>query len=79
MFECNDLPEGQEPDFAPEAPCSAATYVMDLDDDGEARFFFSKGAYRLEGYFEVEIDDDPSDQGATVVRLKGRDTDDVVN
>ncbi|MDP9828794.1 hypothetical protein J2S57_004543 [Kineosporia succinea] len=79
VFECNDLPEGQEPDFAPEAPCSAATYVMDLDDDGEARFFFSKGAYRLEGYFEVEIDDDPSDQGATVVRLKGRDTDDVVN
>nr|WP_269326729.1 serine/threonine-protein kinase [Kineosporia mesophila] len=78
LFECNGLADGQEPDYAPDAPCAAATYLLDLDDDGEATFDFSKGAYHLDGYFEVDIDGDPDDRGATVVTLSGVSTEDAV-
>ncbi|GLY31879.1 serine/threonine-protein kinase [Kineosporia sp. NBRC 101731] len=78
LFECNGLADGQEPDYAPEAPCAAATYLLDLADDGESSFDFSQNAYHLDGYFEVDIDDDPDDRGATVVTLSDVSAEDAV-
>nr|WP_269330271.1 serine/threonine-protein kinase [Kineosporia babensis] len=75
LFTCPDLPAGEEPGFPPDSPCEATTYLLDLDGDepGDAQFVGTGSNFVLEGYFEVEYEDE--EDGVTEVKLIGLNED----